>query len=410
MAAQVPEKKFNVCDRCFATIPVGKSFCPECGAPIAVATEESSDQAVYTELSRANLLRMRGEYKKAEDQCLQILKRFPNNASANTLLGDIAAEQNDFSQAINWYELALDLTPDSAALKGKLEGARSRVHEMEAVETAKQLGIPMSRNRVNAYIVSVLALILLVAAAAYYLGAKQKAHNTGPASLVANPVSVGGDNPPPADNPGPGNRAIGDPSPAGEGHLLQRLASATPEASKVVAMMQDPRDKRMTLVFVAGDPAETRGTAARLARASLDLFSDAVMITVRGMHQGQLVYTSDVLRATLNETNTSIWTNDHKDQPNAWIDHILGNEWSANPAKGRPGLDDEKDGPPADTAGSPSGGQAPDPSGKSPDTTKGDGSDQGGTSGTGNGSTPTSGAGSTTTGSSSGSTGGSGGG
>ena len=143
MAAQGAERKFNICDRCFASVPPKEPFCPECGAPIVVEEQDagSSDAVVYTELARANLLRMRGEYKQAENQCLNILKRFPNNASANTLLADISAEQNGLTQAVQWFELSLDLTPDDDAVKNKLKSARDRISLQEAANTAKELGM-----------------------------------------------------------------------------------------------------------------------------------------------------------------------------------------------------------------------------------------------------------------------------
>ena len=104
MAAQGAERKFNICDRCFASVPPKEPFCPECGAPIVVEEQDagSSDAVVYTELARANLLRMRGEYKQAENQCLNILKRFPNNASANKITMMRAAAIATLSRRKRW--------------------------------------------------------------------------------------------------------------------------------------------------------------------------------------------------------------------------------------------------------------------------------------------------------------------
>src|SRR5688500_5066185 len=88
VALAVPgSNKTKLCDKCFATMPSDAPFCPECGAP--VGSSEGSDSEIYPLLARANLLRMRAEYKQAENVCLSILKRYPNNSSTNTLLGDI---------------------------------------------------------------------------------------------------------------------------------------------------------------------------------------------------------------------------------------------------------------------------------------------------------------------------------
>jgi Tfp pilus assembly protein PilF len=98
----------------------GAGFCPECGAPIGTAPAEGSDAAIYPELARVNLLRLRGDYKAAQDHCRAVLRKFPNNVTANQLLGDLCQETGDLSQAKEWYELALDIAPNHAHIQQKL--------------------------------------------------------------------------------------------------------------------------------------------------------------------------------------------------------------------------------------------------------------------------------------------------
>jgi len=52
---------------------------------------DPSDAQAGAELARANLLRLRGDYLAAEAECLKVLRQFPNNAGAHTLLGEICA-------------------------------------------------------------------------------------------------------------------------------------------------------------------------------------------------------------------------------------------------------------------------------------------------------------------------------
>ena len=148
---EAPERSnpLLLCQKCFAMIPAGAEYCPECGAPIVDDLAEGSDTAVYPELARANLLRMRGEYKVAEDICLAILRRHPNSATANTLLGDICADRGDLKQAADWYDMALDITPDSESDRRKLEAMRRRIKEHEAAEAAKHLGLPESKPKIG---------------------------------------------------------------------------------------------------------------------------------------------------------------------------------------------------------------------------------------------------------------------
>ncbi|MEQ1824125.1 MAG: tetratricopeptide repeat protein, partial [Fimbriimonadaceae bacterium] len=105
-----------------------------------------SDTEVYPELAQANLLRMRREFKQAEDICLGILRRFPNNESANELLGDIMTERGDLEQAVEWYELALDIVPDSEVVKEKLAAVLKQQSETQTTQTAENLGITHTKK------------------------------------------------------------------------------------------------------------------------------------------------------------------------------------------------------------------------------------------------------------------------
>ncbi len=332
MAAQGSERKFNICDRCFASVPVSQPFCPECGAPIVTeeAHAEGSDSAVYTELARANLLRMRGDYRQAEEQCLNILKRFPNNASANTLLGDISAEQNDLTQAVQWYELSLDLIPDDDAVKVKLKSVRDRIALHETANTAKELGLPATAAKKNRFIAGVVALIALVALAAYVFGTKEgavqaKQTNVTPAVKVPPQNTTGSDT--------GGDTGGDEPISAGGGELplLRRLTASTADGTRVLAVFQDPRTKAVTVSYTV-TVADPRPLGARLARSVFDVEADALNVTVRAMREGNLVYTADVLRSRLNETTTQAWKAQNTD-PNDWIAYILSNEWLATPPK-----------------------------------------------------------------------------
>lgn len=144
-------------------MPRGSEFCAECGAPLEDAPGiGGSDQEVYPELAKANLLRMRKEYKPAEDICLSILRRYPNNASANTLLGDICTERGDLEQAAEWYELALDILPDSQTDKEKLAAVRTRLAEKDKAVAVETLGITHTSKPPYVAIVAIILAVCIV--------------------------------------------------------------------------------------------------------------------------------------------------------------------------------------------------------------------------------------------------------
>ena len=159
-------------------MPAGSEFCAECGAPLTDAPGVGgSDAEVYPELARANLARMRKEWKQAEDICLSILRRFPNNHSSNTLLGDIAAERGDLEQAAEWYELALDIVPDDEETKLKLQTAKDELSTRQTQTTVETLGIPPKRAPIALYLMITLVVAAFTVATVMMLN---KPKETGP--------------------------------------------------------------------------------------------------------------------------------------------------------------------------------------------------------------------------------------
>ncbi|MBC7327354.1 tetratricopeptide repeat protein [bacterium] len=112
-----------ICPYCGAEIPEDTRFCPECGASLSEETAggENIEREVYSLLATANLYRIRGLWQEAENKCVEVLRKYPNNPAAHSLLGDIYADQGKWEEAKEWYELAVELNPSSTADKKKLE-------------------------------------------------------------------------------------------------------------------------------------------------------------------------------------------------------------------------------------------------------------------------------------------------
>lgn len=113
---------------------------------------------------------MRGEEAEAEKLCLTILRRFPNNPAAHVLLGDIHFDQAHLDQAKQWYEMALELTPENAALNAKLERVRGELERETIQHGVSGLEVRPPGRAAGALVASVAVLILLVAGLAFWLG------------------------------------------------------------------------------------------------------------------------------------------------------------------------------------------------------------------------------------------------
>ena len=89
--------------------------------PGGAVPDPTLPREAYTLLAQANLLRMRGRWDEAVDKCMAALRLAPQNASAQSLLGDIYENQGRLDDAIQWYRMALDVNPDSPADSLKLD-------------------------------------------------------------------------------------------------------------------------------------------------------------------------------------------------------------------------------------------------------------------------------------------------
>jgi hypothetical protein len=238
LAAQARGKS-RICDRCFAEVAESSTYCPECGAPLAEGAD--SDVEVHPDLAKANLLRMRGEFAAAEEACLQILKRLPNNASAHTLLGDVCQERGDLEQAAQWFELALDLNPSSVVDQQKLESVRIQLEQKDEQGTAEQLGLPEVRPKTGWYAAGILAILAVVGAGGFMLGLQRERPTPASPLLETPPVIARPQqfpNPPTETIQEEPREMVATPLPAvGEADLLQRMRAENPDAGALQAVV-----------------------------------------------------------------------------------------------------------------------------------------------------------------------------
>lgn len=119
---------------------------------------------------------MRGQWSEAADQCAEVLRIDPRNATAHSLLGDIYQDQGRPRDARHWYQLALEMNPASTADRAKLarsdetlEARRQRaeweaVIEGRAQPIATSLAVRESVQRIVALAGAAVCGIVLVMA------------------------------------------------------------------------------------------------------------------------------------------------------------------------------------------------------------------------------------------------------
>jgi hypothetical protein len=336
LEAQERHKPILLCQKCFSLIPEGGEYCPECGAPTVDDLNEGSDTAVYPELARANLLRMRGEYRQAEEICLAVLRRHPNSATANTLLGDICAEKGDLKQASEWYEMALDITPDSASDRQKLESVRARIKDHEAAQTAKTLGLPESRPKIGLWVGGAVTFIVLVAVVGFLLGERTNARIDSANRNVVAPITLPLDSTrgtgPQLETAPDGGSVKSVVSTDLEGRI--RAAAGT-DGARVLSVGRMPNAIDVLLVFTVAGGEDARRIGAELGRIALGDVTDAANVTLIAMREGKIAYSGDMSRVKLDETSAEAWKAANGGDPLKFANWVLSDHVPP-PASGNP--------------------------------------------------------------------------
>ncbi len=109
------------CAECGTVVPPGRRACIACGTPVMRSTRTSPMESVDALLAEANLLRTRGQHDEAIGVCTRILRQEPTNAAAHSLLANIYRDQSNYREALGWFKLAVELDPDNATDKQRLD-------------------------------------------------------------------------------------------------------------------------------------------------------------------------------------------------------------------------------------------------------------------------------------------------
>jgi hypothetical protein len=224
--------------------------CPACRRAATLDADEhpSAGDEVYLMLVTANVLRLRRQYELAEAQCGEVLRQHPRNATAHSVMGDIARDRGNYRDAIEWYKMTLDLAPDSMADRKKLEAVIDRVYKRDGRSmlnrlradvtgslgsTAAEMRAARIPSAVSIMLVAMVAVIVLVTIAVLVLG---RGGMVAPEPAAAEPSS-GAFAPPPGGSLAP--RPVGPA--AGVSAMVPRFGA---EALSVeVALLEGLREQ-----------------------------------------------------------------------------------------------------------------------------------------------------------------------
>ncbi|HWP30424.1 MAG TPA: tetratricopeptide repeat protein [Fimbriimonadales bacterium] len=284
--------KLTLCSKCFSEIEPQALYCPECGAAQTdEPATEGSDLVVYPEIARANLLRMKGDSIGAEKVCINILRRYPNNATAHVLLGDVYFDKGDLNQALQWYEMAKDLSPENPSLDLKIERVKKSLKEQESKVAISDLKVKENaRATFWFYGIAVVAIIGL-SGLAYYLGVERTKKSSEEAfATYTRPIEIptpSTNNPAPKEQTPPPQpitptNAIG--MTARESNLLSTISAGLKDSRYRIAHVQLDWKEANAYITLAGAQADQQSdqiTLVTTAKLAMDAASEITGANVR---------------------------------------------------------------------------------------------------------------------------------
>lgn len=128
------------CDTCKVVVDDEVSSCPKCGRSLKNGSDNKQSHAVSKLLAAANLHRIRGEANAAIDKCTEALELMPDNPDTHSLLGDIYESAGNLEEAVKWYQMAVDLKPESALDSAKLEQIEALLHKSRQEQVENTTG------------------------------------------------------------------------------------------------------------------------------------------------------------------------------------------------------------------------------------------------------------------------------
>lgn len=311
---------------------------------------------LQNELSRINMLRVRGEFTAAKSALLVLLKQYPQSVDAHIMMGDVCSELREFPQAVEWYQLSADLDKNSTVAQTKLKRAQAAVGQV-----SPDLALKPAIQPIALYLVAAIATVA-IGSIAFVAGNKngktptntivekitapqnsqvQKSpviqmggnsrsgfENSGNAALPSSSDVMGGNSVAQFQDGGKLTLSQGTTIASGDRILQEQISARTGFADKIVSIEENPRDHTMTITYQVSKQDHGRYVGACIAVTALNYHLNANSVTLRGIRNGVLMYMADVPREKVMELeagDNSVSLTALEDR--TWIDKVLTNEY-----------------------------------------------------------------------------------
>ncbi len=347
LVAQVFSKVKPYCSNCNASFDEGTFRCPDCGAVLIDGVPMKEDESVHLDLAKANLARMRGSLDEAQDVLLGTLRRFPSNLAAHQMLGEISYEAGRFSQAVEWFELALDLDPRNESVRRRLDDAKIRLASAQDKDVPKA---PLNTQNARKWLgTGTIVLVCVVAAIAFLAGRQTDGKGiknlqkmfiadkleapTKPADSEVEPLPTETVEPkttPAQPDVAPQEVTVRRVGAQEDETLTQIVGQRSSRGTNLVSCLYDHRSHSITLTFAVNATEPGRRIGAELARAALDYSQECQLVVLRGIRNGSLSWIADAPRTNFETLTRDGWP--AGESGTEWVNTLLTNEWFKNKA------------------------------------------------------------------------------
>jgi hypothetical protein len=323
------------CDDCKIILDDDVRHCPKCGGDVAsdAPARRPATSDISSLLASANLHRIRAEWDSAIADATDALRLDPRNPDIPSLLGGIYEDRGMRDEALAWYQMAIEMNPDSVSDQERLDRVSDLILAKSKQGRAESFHTFEWRTKVWALALGAVFVVMVVLAIVSVVRNKpSEAPFTMPIPTAQSqrrtaPLTAPGETLP--QRPPAGSEAA-TPAPAsassvrtpGESYIRSELSTSqavTETGASIDDVIADPRSGVVSVTFaipvkVVVTKEQITRAAAAVARKTFDLNREVKFVTVRcviqvGGIQGTLIaFVGDIARQSIDALGPSAGT------------------------------------------------------------------------------------------------------
>jgi hypothetical protein len=329
------------CEDCNIILDKSVRFCPKCGKEVSCGegAKQMPKLEVGAYLTSANLHRIRKEWNESIADATEALRLDPKNADIASLLGVIYQERGMLEDAVIWFQMALEMNPNSTSDRARLKDVKAHMATISArAKSPNQFSILDKRTRVWAGAIAVIFVVVVALALMLAFGRRNQqdiagmakyGRQTEPSDRVSEYNSDAPPIIPPSGTAAPARQPAHSVSAARQSSTTNSSLRTPAElkisqdvsqaqgigSAKIDDVIADPRQSIAIVTFSIQASALNKSAvltaAGAVARAAFAANSEVKFVTARcvvspsGQSTTQIAFVGDISRQSLEALGTN---------------------------------------------------------------------------------------------------------